>query len=276
VIGLGQIIKHSQFQFLTILLSLLLFVGGCSKEKEGESTNGEQVVSPQLVPTLSVQQKSEGIFFLFAIENKSNHTVTLTFPSSKMFDITVTDSSGAKHFQYSSGKSYSSKSEKVQIKGGSSHIWKAKWNLSHGERKAGIYKVNAALTPNEITPGSINEETISTNAILTLQAESEKIENNSFRNISVSGADGSYMVTGEARVFEAMFAYAVSDGHQIFIEQHEQVNEGGPAWSPFTLEINIEEDDLPINGTLMLELFYYSPKDGEKADLLPVPLQTFK
>jgi hypothetical protein len=33
---------------------------------------------------------------------------------------------------------------------------------------------------------------------------------------------------------------------------------------------------LPINGTLVLELFYYSPKDGEKTDVLAVPLETFR
>jgi hypothetical protein len=276
VIGLILLTRQPVHFFIFFSVIFLLFFAGCSKDEETGKSGEEPKVSHQLVPTLSIQQNNESIYFLFAIENKSNHTVSLNFPNAKMFDITVTDASGKQHYQYSKGKNYDQKSKKVQIKAKTSHLWKAEWNVLSNERQAGIYKVEARLTPNDISPGSLEMEDVSITETMTLQSGTEKLQNNSFRNITVSGEDGTYTVTGEARVFEAVFAYAVSDGHNVFVEQHKQVKEGAPSWSPFTLEINIPESDLPINGTLMLELFYFSPKDGAKTDLLPVPLQTFR
>lgn len=256
-------------------LFIFSFIIGCTKEKEKRPAN-DQKVSSQLSPILSIQQRNDGIDFLLALENKSNHTVTLTYESSKMFDITITDTTGKEQYRHSKGKKYNPAHEKVQIKAGASHIWKAKWKLTPEQRKAGIYKVKAAFTPSKITPGSIKTEQLTVTENLTLQTGAADLENNSFRNIHFTGTDGNYKVSGEARVFEASFAYSVSDGHEVFVEQHEQTAEGAPAWAPFSFEINIPEEDLPINGTLMLELFYFSPKDGEKTDVLAIPLQTFK
>lgn len=104
----------------------------------------------------------------------------------------------------------------------------------------------------------------------------EAHENTAFRNIEVTGTNGSYVVTGEARVYEAMMQYAVSDGHNYLIEDSHMVEEGGPAWSPFTLNLALESDQLPLNGTLTLELFEYSAKDGEIIHMLVVPLESFQ
>lgn len=103
----------------------------------------------------------------------------------------------------------------------------------------------------------------------------EPMENSAFRNIEVSGSKGQYTVTGEARVFEAVMNYAVSDGHVYLLEDNYMLDEGAPAWSTFTLNINIPEEDLPENGTLTIELFEYSAKDGQQTNILVVPLETF-
>ena len=42
---------------------------------------------------------------------------------------------------------------------------------------------------------------------VNISHEKEQIENKAFRNIQVSGSQGQYIVTGEARVFEATFHY---------------------------------------------------------------------
>ncbi|WP_226534516.1 BsuPI-related putative proteinase inhibitor [Fictibacillus halophilus] len=262
---------------LIIIASFIIFsmASGCSKDKE-KKDKGNESISSQLNPVLSIQQKNDGIDFLVALENQSNHTVTLTFDSSKMFDITVKDTTGNESYRHSKGKKYSQQTEKVQIKAGASHLWKAKWKLSPEDRKAGIYKVKAIFTPSKVTPGSIKTEELAITENLTLQSGIADLKNNSFRNIHFTGTDGKYKVSGEARVFEASFAYLVTDGHEVFVENHAQTAEGAPAWAHFSVEIKIPEEDLPINGTLMLELFYFSPKDGEKTDVLAVPLETFK
>ncbi|WNB90638.1 BsuPI-related putative proteinase inhibitor [Bacillus sp. NEB1478] len=257
------------------LLALLFTIfSGCVNDKDKKQTHKQQV-SSQLSPVLSIQQRNEEISFLIALENNSNHTVTLTFPTSKMFDITVTDTSGKKQFRHTDNKQYSENPEKVAIKAGDSHIWTSSWKLAPG-RNGGIYKVNAEVLPEKISPGSLKTETLTMEETLTLQSPAGKLENNSFRNIHFTGTDGKYKVTGEARVFEAAFAYTVTDGHQVFDEQHKQASAGAPAWATFSFDVHIPEDELPINGTLILELYYFSPKDGSKTDVLAIPLQTFK
>ncbi|MET3729003.1 hypothetical protein ABID52_002584 [Fictibacillus halophilus] len=266
--------KMSVIVFLTIC-TVIFLMSACGKEEDEQKVKHSEVTS-QLNPVLSIQQRNDGIEVLAVLENHSNHTVTLSFNSSKMFDVSIVNSSSNEVFRHSKGKNYEAKQEDVHIKAGASHIWKTKWKHSAATRKAGIYKVNATFLPNEISPGSLKTENLTVKETFTLQGGTGEQRNNSFRNIHFLGKDGTYKVSGEARVFEASFSYSVTDGHNIFIERNEQTAEGAPAWAPFSFEINIPEEDLPINGTLMLELFYYSPKNGDKSDTLAVPLQSFK
>jgi hypothetical protein len=99
--------------------------------------------------------------------------------------------------------------------------------------------------------------------------------NNAFRNVEAKGSGGAYTIIGEARVFEAMMSYAVSDGHRYLMERHDMLQEGAPEWSPFKLVIEIPKEDLPVNGTLTLEVFEYSAKDGSKVNVWVVPLESF-
>jgi hypothetical protein len=99
--------------------------------------------------------------------------------------------------------------------------------------------------------------------------------NTAFRDVTVGGSNGSYVVRGEARVFEATLQYAVSDCHRYLLEKTAQVNEGAPAWSEFELKIDVPASQRPANGTLMLELFEYSAKDGAKVNVWAVPLESF-
>lgn len=99
--------------------------------------------------------------------------------------------------------------------------------------------------------------------------------NNAFRNVSVNGSAGHYIVSGEARVFEAVMNYAVEDGHDYLLEGHHSVGEGAPAWSPFAIELHIPPAEQPVNGTLTLELFEYSAKDGSRVNVMTIPLESF-
>ncbi|TLS49241.1 hypothetical protein FE782_26810 [Paenibacillus antri] len=108
-----------------------------------------------------------------------------------------------------------------------------------------------------------------------IRRDVDETGNNAFRNVVVSGSAGSYTIRGEARVFEATMQYAVSDGHRYLFEKTVQVNEGAPAWSAFELKVDVPASQLPVNGTLMLELFEYSAKDGAKVNIWAVPLEGF-
>lgn len=105
--------------------------------------------------------------------------------------------------------------------------------------------------------------------------QEEAIENTAFRQVQASGSNGSYTITGEARIFEASMSYAVSDGHNYLLESHHTLDAGAPAWSPFELSIELEPEQIPQNGTLMIELFEYSANDGSKINVLNILLESF-
>lgn len=100
-------------------------------------------------------------------------------------------------------------------------------------------------------------------------------QNNAFRNIIVNGSNGSYSVIGEARIFEATLSYEIEDGHILYLEGFETSEKGAPEWGLFRIDIDIPENSLPTNGTLILNLFELSAKDGSRVNELPIVLETF-
>lgn len=102
-----------------------------------------------------------------------------------------------------------------------------------------------------------------------------RTENVAFRNVVAAGRNGDYTIKGQARVFEATMSYAVSDGHSYLLEGFHTLNEGAPAWSAFTLDIEVPQEQLPVNGTLTIEIFEYSAKDGSRINTVIVPLESF-
>ena len=104
---------------------------------------------------------------------------------------------------------------------------------------------------------------------------SQSPENIAFRNIIVNGSKGDYSVVGEARVFEATLNYEVEDGHILYSDGFATAEKGAPDWGLFRIDIQIPEQDLPFNGTLMLILFEISAEDGTRNHELPFVLETF-
>ena len=97
-----------------------------------------------------------------------------------------------------------------------------------------------------------------------------------FKNVLVSGKNGTYLVKGKARSKQNGFYYSVEDGHYILVEeQHIRVKERYPSWSIFSIEINIPKQKLPDNGTLVLHLYEKDPKDNSMQHVYPVVLETF-
>ncbi|WP_058301550.1 Gmad2 immunoglobulin-like domain-containing protein [Gorillibacterium timonense] len=99
--------------------------------------------------------------------------------------------------------------------------------------------------------------------------------NPAFRITSVAGQDGRYTVKGQGRVFEAVMSYRVTDGKSTLLDKTLQLNAGAPSWVPFKLELTLPKDQLPKDGTLHLELYETSMKDGQPIHVLPIHLQTW-
>ncbi|MCA1011306.1 BsuPI-related putative proteinase inhibitor [Halobacillus halophilus] len=103
-----------------------------------------------------------------------------------------------------------------------------------------------------------------------------KTEGEAFRNVTVSGENGTYTIEGEARVHEGSFVYTVEDGHYVLVEPTSvQVAEGAPAWSSFEVEIDIPEKDLPGFGSLTLTIFEESAEDGSPVHVNNLLLEKF-
>ena len=92
-----------------------------------------------------------------------------------------------------------------------------------------------------------------------------------FRNVKVVRQnDSTYLITGEAQVFEAAFSWVVEDGHDELMEGHEMTDAGAPVWGAFRFTISPKAQR--ANSTLTLVLFEYSAKDGSRQHELPIPL----
>jgi hypothetical protein len=98
--------------------------------------------------------------------------------------------------------------------------------------------------------------------------EAKVYHNDAFQQVVVSETEDSFVVTGKARVFEGVFQYAVVAGENILLQDKYQTD-GAPAWGDF--EISIDKG-LGGKAEIVLELFVYSAKDGEKVDVLTIPL----
>ncbi|MDA8353048.1 MAG: Gmad2 immunoglobulin-like domain-containing protein [Firmicutes bacterium] len=100
--------------------------------------------------------------------------------------------------------------------------------------------------------------------------------NQAFRKLTVAGKSGRYTVRGQARVTEGQFRYAVSDGHNYLLEGSSQAQSGAPEWAAFQLSLDLPKAKVPQNGTLTLELFEISPKDGSRENEIVFPLENLQ
>jgi hypothetical protein len=283
----------------------LLVISGCGTSATGGS-NADQTKDEQqgleksvLDTSLEMTLKDGKVIFEIGLTNEGKEALELPFSSGQLFEITVTNESGQEVYRYSEGRMFTMALQNIEIDAGKTLTWVEEWDISaEKDLSAGQYTAEVAILvqPDEFVGAeSIDTEMLKTTGTLlleesdlpmedsslpagednTMPADGEIIENEAFRNIMVREENGQYTVTGEARVFEATVSYAVTDGHNYIIEDFETASEGAPGWGEFKLEIDIDENDTPENGTFILELFEYSAKDGSKINILQVPLVDF-
>jgi uncharacterized protein YcfL len=273
-------------RLLTIMLALVL-ISGCGAKQVSQPVEGklgnekqkqveEKVIKTNLETSLQVRQESDKLVFDISLMNKGNDMVELTFSSGQKYEIVVTNDQGEEVYRFSEGKMFTQALQLIELKAGDQVNWTEEWNMTaEGQGIAnGAYTVEAEVLIQEDDKLSIEPKQLTAQEKVNIELSStaNELENKAFRNIKVEGSKGSYVVTGEARVFEATFHYAVTEGHKYYIEGWATVAEGGPSWSPFTLELKIPEDQLPVNGSVILELYEESADDGSAVNQLFVPL----
>ncbi|MCA1031028.1 hypothetical protein LCL95_08345 [Bacillus timonensis] len=266
-------------QLLLAVFSLLL-IAGCSVDslapggEKPDDAGSKDDALKAIEMSLIVGQDEEEVTFNMNVKNTSKQDVVLTFPSGQRFEIIVTDKNNNEVYKYSKDKAFTEAIEHVKLESGKDLSWSEAWDytLDGNRLDEGEYQVVANLTASHVNDEEIAKEALKATTTLRIPKM-----NTAFRNVQVSGEDGVYTVTGEARVFEGSFFYAVEDGHDYVIAET-VVNglEGAPSWAPFKISINISMDKLPENGTLTLNLFERSAKDGSIVNLYNKVLQQFK
>ncbi|MCS0542825.1 BsuPI-related putative proteinase inhibitor, partial [Aeromonas veronii] len=188
----------------------------------------------------------------------------------------VKDADGKEVYRYSIDKMFIQSIEEMELKPGQEKVWEEPWDYTsnEGTRLApGEYKAHIFITASEVNGQKIESNALQAEESFTIPEEG----NTAFRNVRVLGENGEYTVTGEVRVFEATFFYAVEDGHDYVIpETLQTASEGAPAWSPFEINISIPKDKIPTNGALILHLYERSAKDGSITNLYHAKLQQFQ
>lgn len=275
-------------RIMIILLAFTVIAGCGTVEINGPSegnTNGlsegntnrenTEPIAVELETVVEVKKENNNIIFEITLTNQGDETIELPFSSGQQFEILVKNKDEDEVYRYSEGRMFTQALTFIEIKAGEKLSWIEEWDQKSDQTwvSNGEYKVTVeVLVQNSEGNFVINQGDLITEKMVTVDNE---FENNAFRQIKVVGENGEYVITGEARVYEAVFHYAVTEGHFYYIEEWMTVDEGGPSWSPFTIEISIAEDDLPVNGTISLELFEESANDGSIVNRLNVPLETF-
>jgi len=190
---------------------------------------------------------AENITFELVLRNDTKTPISLEFPSSQTYEIMVHNQANQQKYQFSKGKSFAQIIKTIDLQPEKEISWKETWK-NHGLPE-GEYQVSAGL--HAVRINQVESEPLSTTRTVTVPAE-----NPVFKQIEVSGKNGSYIVQGQAKPKNGTFYYAVEDGHHQQIQETKKVvAKDTSEWSNFVLELKIPDDQLPQNGTLMLNLY---------------------
>lgn len=88
-----------------------------------------------------------------------------------------------------------------------------------------------------------------------------------------AAATTSYKVSGQARIFEATYQYRIKVGKKVIKEGFGTAKQGAPEWGDFSKKFSIPNQ---YKKTATLELFWVSPEDNKRKDVIIIPLSQSK
>ncbi|MGV3527846.1 MAG: Gmad2 immunoglobulin-like domain-containing protein [Flavisolibacter sp.] len=92
--------------------------------------------------------------------------------------------------------------------------------------------------------------------------------NETFKDVKVEQQNGQYVVSGKARVFEAVLSWVLEGANGELKKGHEMTDAGAPAFGNFTFRF-----DVPAGSRgLKLTLYEASARDGSAQHQLVIPL----
>ncbi|MBA2174515.1 hypothetical protein H0266_06290 [Halobacillus locisalis] len=296
--------------FAMMMGVIVLMLAACATDGEMDEANGEgtedqpeeEVVEnqepevdmdaliDQVTMDATVETDGTAANFDFSLTNDGEEAVILGFTSSQKYEIQVTNADGENVYTFSADKMFTQEMTTEELANGETLTASETWTGA----EPGEYEATFTFLVDTINDQSVEANPFEVTQSFTIEAETEEEvkeeeetkeeevkefegDGQAFREIKVSGQNGSYVVSGEARVFEGSFMYSIEDGHNMIVEPTAvQVDEGAPSWSAFEIEVSIPEEKLPEFGTVTMSIFEESAKGGKPTNVNYIPLESIQ
>lgn len=260
---------------LTITSMLLLSLWLPFAQNEGSP-------DPGLAFTVEAEPGQEQAEIRLRLENRGPEEVKLEFPTSQFYDAVVLDENGSEVYSFSKGRYYLQAFQTVTVPAGGAKEWKETWNYAgDGIRvPGGTYKIAAAVLAVKVDGKAAPARSLTAETVFEVPGEQQdgnlREEDAVFSAIHSEGSRGTYTVTGKARPRSGSFYYTVEDGHnQLVPETKVTTGTTYPEWGEFKIALSLSPDQLPLSGTLILNIY---EKEGEamKGEPVAIVLEQFK
>lgn len=211
----------------------------------------------------------ENVIFEMLIKNEGDIPLHFEFPTSKEYEISVIDPSGKLVYLYTKGRYFLQAFHTTTVEPHTTYKRMEKWDYRYDGKRVskGEYTVNGVYLPTKIN----DEPVIDWN---TLKCKTKMLvpeENTVFRHLHAEGQRGNYLVKGETKTKE--FFYTIEDGHkQLVKEQKFIIKNQHLEWEPFSIPLKIPPNQLPVNGTLIMNL-YQRDNNGQILNNYPLVLE---
>ncbi|WLR51540.1 BsuPI-related putative proteinase inhibitor [Bacillus tianshenii] len=260
-------------KFLAVILTGIL-LAGCGQTAEDENPPAEDKPQDEaqaaeetlesLGASADIHQSGKAVMFDMELANNGSEDAELTYTSGQQYEIVVTNEENEEVYRYSKDQAFTEAIEEKTLQAGESMTWHEEWTPQ--DAKSGTYEATITLMPAKVNGEEVSEKTFEISKTFEIEEQGT-----AFKNLQVEGDEGKYSITGEARVFEGVFFYSVEEGHEYLVEETKvDVKQGAPNWSPFTIELDIPKEDLPVNGTVTLVLYEKSAKDGQPTNVTTI------
>lgn len=248
------------------VLCVILFLFPFSLKGEANFSENNRQFQFSVIPHAG----SEEIEFEILIKNQGDYPLSLEFPSSQYFEISVTDQSGLEVYRYSKGRFFLQALQTIKIDPHQTFRKVEKWNYQVNGQivPEGEYTVTATLLLRKLNdlPFS-NKQRVVSKVKFNLPAVNPVI-----RNVKVEGSKGNYLITGETKGSMGVY-YNVEDGHLEYISEKPIRTTGSKDWEHFKIEVHIPREKLPDNGSLIFNV--YERSGEEIRNTYPVILEKF-
>lgn len=254
-----------------LLLTLCFFATSCQSKEESLPVN--QSSGPKEESSFHVEAAvyEDHTQVKLLLHNQGDQPLSLTFPSSQQFEVIIKRANGEELYRYSKGKMFSQALTYARLQPGETKTWETAWNYDEKPFQEGeTYTITGKLLPIEVNgkkaAANLFTETLSYEADGRVDGAEETLD----VEVEKQGRGGTYTLSGEAVPGVEQAYYAVSDGHTMLVEET-----AFDISKPWEISIRIPKDQLPANGTVILEM-YAKKKDSKTVVRKLVVLEEFR